>query len=123
MGRHDAGRISIPDEPPGGNGPLAGLNAALIYARDDGFTHVLTSGVDVPNLPKTLAETLAGDGPAIVQSQPVVGLWPVEVAAELGGFLKDGGRALYAFAEKAGARLVRFDPPLLNVNTPDDLPD
>lgn len=121
VGRADLGRISIPDQPTGGHGPLAGLNAALIYARDDGFDAVLSAGVDVPNLPDDLVETLSGEGAAIVRSQPVVGLWPVGVADELAAFLEEGGRALYGFAERIGARHIAFDPPLMNVNEPSDL--
>ena len=121
VGRSDVQYTTIPDQPPGGHGPLAGLNAALISARDDGFDAVLSAGVDVPNLPEDLVTTLAGDGAAIVRSQPVVGLWPVAVADELGVFLKEGGRALYGFAERIGARQIAFDPPLMNVNEPGDL--
>ena len=121
VGRMDLGHISIPDNPIGGHGPLAGLNAALIYARDDGFDAVLSAGVDVPNLPEDLVETLSGEGAAIVRSQPVVGLWPVGVAEELARYLDEGGRALYGFAERIGARQVAFDPPLMNVNEPGDL--
>jgi len=121
-GRDEPGFDCIPDLPEAGMGPLGGLNAALHHARAQGFSHVLSAGCDAPNLPHDLAQTLAGDGAAIVQSQPVVGLWPVELAPVLASFLDDGGRALYRFAEGAGARRIAFDPPLLNVNTPGDLP-
>ena len=83
----------------------------------------LCAGCDAPNLPPSLVETLSGEGPAIVQSQPVIGLWPIDVADTLASFLEGGGRALYGFAERIEARQVAFDPPLLNVNSPDDLPD
>lgn len=122
VGRPYPGYDAIPDQPEGGHGPLAGLNAALVHARDGGFDAVLSAGVDVPNLPHTIAGTLAGEGAAIVRSQPVVGLWPVELAGPLGEFLAEGGRALYGFAERIGARHVAFDPPLMNVNEPGDLP-
>jgi len=121
VGRADLGRTSIPDQPAGGLGPLAGLNAALIHARDDGFDAVLSAGVDVPNLPDDLVKTLSGEGAAVVRSQPVVGLWPIGVADDLAAFLEEGGRALYGFAERIGARRIAFDPPLLNVNEPSDL--
>lgn len=121
-GRDEAGFDCVPDRPEAGLGPLGGINAALHHAAAGGFTHVLSAGCDVPNLPPDLAATLAGDGPAIVQSQPVVGLWPVELAPVLASFLEDGGRALYGFAEGVRARRVACDPPLMNVNTPGDLP-
>lgn len=111
----------LPDRPSTGLGPLGGLNAALHHAAERGFTHVLSTGCDVPNLPPDLAETLAGDGPAIVQSQPVIGLWPAELAPRLEAFIAGGGRALYGFAESVSARQIGFDPPLMNVNRPEDL--
>ena len=120
-GRQDSAFTCIPDRPQPGLGPLGGLCAALHHAGENGFDAVLSSGCDAANLPRDLADHLAGDGPAIVQSQPVIGLWPAPLANELDSLLADGGRALYGFAERVGARLVRFDPPIANVNRPEDL--
>lgn len=122
-GRDEEGFDCIPDRPEAGLGPLGGLNAALHHAQAQGFSHVLSAGVDVPNLPSDLAQTLSGHGAGIVQSQPVIGLWPADLAGNLAEFLADGGRALYGFADHISARQIAFDPPLLNVNSPDDLPD
>jgi molybdopterin-guanine dinucleotide biosynthesis protein A len=102
-------------------GPLGGLNAALHHAAANGFDAVLSAGCDIPNLPSNLAEELQGEGAAIVQSQPVVGLWSVSLAAPLDAYISEGGRALYGFAERVGARQVAIDPPLMNVNRPEDL--
>lgn len=121
-GREEAGFECLPDRPEPKLGPLGGLNAALYYATENGFDAVLSAGCDIPNLPENLAEALSGEGAAIVQSQPVVGLWPTSLANDLDSFLSDGGRALYGFADLVGARQVRFDPPLMNVNRPEDLP-
>lgn len=121
-GRVESGFTCIPDLPEPGLGPLGGLNAALAHAAASGHSHVLSCGVDVPNLPPDLAGTLAGEGAAIVQSQPVVGLWPVTLSGTLADYIAGGGRALYGFAERVGARRIGFDPPLLNVNRPEDLP-
>lgn len=122
-GREEAGFGCIPDKPEAGLGPLGGLNAALDFAEVKGFTHVLSAGVDVPNLPSNMIAQLAGEGPAIAESQPVIGLWPVSQAADLTEFLTDGGRALYGFADKVSARRIAIDPPLMNVNRPENLPD
>jgi molybdopterin-guanine dinucleotide biosynthesis protein A len=121
-GREEDGFDCLPDRPSADLGPLGGLNAALHHASANGFTHVLSAGCDVPNLPSDLIETLAGDSAAIVRSQPVVGLWPTDLADQLDAFIAEDGRALYGFAERAGARQIAFDPPLLNVNRPEDLP-
>ncbi len=120
-GRDEPGYGCIPDEPEAGLGPLGGLKAALTFAEAKGFAHILSAGVDVPNLPANLAAQLAGEGAAIAESQPVVGLWPVSVSADLGDFIESGGRALYGFADKVGARQIAVDPPLMNVNRPEDL--
>lgn len=122
-GREEAGFTCIPDRPEADMGPLGGINAALHYAAGNGFDRVLSVACDIPDIPSDLATALSGEGAAIVQSQPVVGLWPVELARTLDDFLARGGRKLFDFAGRADARLVRFDPPLLNINRPEDLPE
>ncbi|WP_255356318.1 molybdenum cofactor guanylyltransferase [Erythrobacter sp. YT30] len=121
-GREEPGFGCIPDQPEAGLGPLGGLNAALTFAEAKGFAHVLSAGVDVPNVPANLVQQLSGEGAAIAESQPVVGLWPVAVAADLAEFIQSGGRALYGFANAVNARRVAVEPPLMNVNRPEDLP-
>lgn len=121
-GREEAGFTCIPDWPEPGLGPLGGLAAALRHAGERGFAHVLSAGVDVPDLPFDLAPSLAGEGAAIVESQPVVGLWPVGAGSMLETFLAGGGRSLYRFADHVGARRVDLSALLMNVNRPEDLP-
>ena len=120
-GREEAGFVCIPDWPEAGLGPLGGLAAALRHSTASGFTHVLSAGVDVPDLPHDLAALLAGEGAAIVESQPVVGLWPAATLPALEAFLGGGGRALYRFADAIGARRIDLAAPLMNVNRPEDL--
>ncbi len=121
-GRKEPKFRCIPDWPEAGLGPLGGLAAALRHAREQGFSHVLSAGVDVPDLPHDLAMSLAGEGAAIVESQPVVGLWPAAAAPALEDFVASGGRSLYRFADHIGARRVDLARPLMNVNRPEDLP-
>ena len=121
-GRTEPGFRCIPDWPEAGLGPLGGLAAALRHAGEQGFARVLSAGVDAPDLPHDLAATLAGEGAAIVESQPVVGLWPVETAPVLEAFIAAGGRSLYRFADHIGARRVELPRALMNVNRPEDLP-
>ncbi|WP_342744106.1 molybdenum cofactor guanylyltransferase [Erythrobacter donghaensis] len=120
-GREETGFVCVPDWPEAGLGPLGGLAAALRHAKAGGFTHVLSAGVDAPDLPHDLAATLAGDGAAIVESQPVVGLWPVGASPALSAFIEGGGRSLYRCADHIGARRVELPAPLMNVNRPEDL--
>ena len=121
-GRDEPGFRCIPDWPEAGLGPLGGLAAALRHAREQGFSHVLSTGVDVPDLPHDLAMSLAGEGSVIVESQPVVGRWPVADFPALDVFLSGGGRSLYRFADAIAARRVALPAPLMNVNRPEDLP-
>ncbi len=120
-GRNEPAWKCLVDRPASGLGPLVGLNAALAHGAGQGFDAVLASGCDIPDLPPDLLLRLGGEGAAIVESQPVVGLWPVALAPVLDRFLADGGPSLYRFADHARARRVAFDPPLGNVNTPEDL--
>jgi len=121
-GREEPGFACIPDFPEAGLGPLGGLAAALRHADERGFTEVLSAGVDVPDLPHDLAARLAGgEGAAIVEVQPVVGLWPLGVGPVLEDFMAGGGRSLYRFADHIGARRVDLPRPLMNVNFPEDL--
>jgi molybdopterin-guanine dinucleotide biosynthesis protein A len=121
-GREEPGFTCIPDWPDAGFGPLGGLAAALRHAQAGGFTHVLSAGVDAPDLPHDLAACLTGESAAIVESQPVVGLWPVAELPALERFLSSGGRSLYRFADHIAARRVEPPHPLMNVNRPEDLP-
>lgn len=120
-GRTEPGFACLPDWPEAGLGPLGGLAAALRHGAAGGFSHVLSAGVDVPDLPYDLAALLAGKGAGIVESQPVVGLWPVAAAPALEAFLAGGGRSLYRCADALGARRVELAQPLMNINRPEDL--
>lgn len=120
-GREYPGFISLPDRPAADMGPLGGVAAALAYGASRGFDAVLCAPCDAPNLPADLRETLEGESPAVVQSQPVIGYWPCSLSADLEAFLTEGGRKLFDYANRAGARLVRYDPPIMNINRPEDM--
>ena len=120
-GRVEPGFACIPDWPEAGLGPLGGLSAALRHAAAAGFDCVLSAGVDVPDLPHNLAAMLSGKSAAIVESQPVVGWWPLSDRPLLEGFIATGGRSLYRFADHIGARQVELPALLMNVNRPEDL--
>ena len=121
-GRCEGPAPCLPDWPRPEMGPLAGLAAALRFAVDEGYTAVMSIGVDSPGLPHNLPDLL-GAGPACVAQQPVIGLWPAAkgaraVEAILGG---TGRHSLFALAEALGARRVELAVPPPNINSPADL--
>jgi molybdopterin-guanine dinucleotide biosynthesis protein A len=115
------GRGEIADWPRADMGPLGGIAGALIHAADAGFDQLLTAPVDCVRLPGNL-RALLEPAPAFLETQPVIGLWPVGSIGDLRPLLTDGSDlAVRAFARRIGARAVASDfvPP--NVNSAADL--
>lgn len=120
-GRETAPAPCIPDWPQAGMGPLAGIAAGLRLARDDGYDSVLTVGVDSVGLPDNLPELLAA-APAYLESQPVVGHWPVGTVDAIETLLlTEGKHSMLAFAGAIGATPVKIGRKPANINTPADL--
>ncbi len=115
------GRGEIADWPRPDMGPLGGIAGALIHAADQGFDRVLTAPVDCVRLPDDL-RTLLEPAPAFLDTQPVIGLWPIASVDDLRTILEDGrDLAVRAYARRIGARPVSSDfvPP--NINSVADL--
>lgn len=120
VGRANAQCHNIDDWPRAGAGPLGGVAAALRFGREEGYSAVLTCGVDCLDLPHDLAVRLA-PAPAYAAEQPVVGFWPVVAAEEAASRVAgEGSRSMHAFAEAVGARPVSV-PEICNINRPEDL--
>jgi molybdopterin-guanine dinucleotide biosynthesis protein A len=123
-------------------GPLAGLLAGMVWARDIGAREVLSVPTDVPFLPSDLVDRLkaASDQkivPKIVlaasagKRHPTIGLWSTDLAQDLYDFLVSKTTfRVTAFADRFGAVSVEFPmvklagreiDPFFNVNTPGDL--
>jgi len=117
-GRPWPGHHHLPDWMPGA-GPLAGLSAALAYARANGQTHVLSVACDMPVLPAGLAEALS-PAPAVALGQPTLGLWPSSLSSVLRAHLAAGHRSVLSWVEATGARQVDLGN-LPNINTEADL--
>jgi molybdenum cofactor guanylyltransferase len=121
VGRETAPAPTVPDWPKAGMGPLAGIAAALHFARDEGYEAVLTCGVDSAGLPDDLP-TLLGPAPAYLADQPVIGVWPATASGTLDAILSAEGRhSMLQFAEMIGARAVKLAQKPANINTPADL--
>jgi molybdopterin-guanine dinucleotide biosynthesis protein A len=115
------GRGEIADWPRPNMGPLGGIAGALIHAADQGFDRLLTAPVDCVRLPDDL-RALLEPAPAFLETQPVIGLWPVTALDELRAMLEnEDDLAVRAYARRIGARPVSSDfvPP--NVNGTADL--
>ena len=120
-GREMAPAPTIPDWPRPAMGPLAGIAAALRLAQDESYEAVLSCGVDSVQLPDNLIELLT-PGPAYLEDQPVVGLWPTGAALTVEHILESEGRhSMLAFAEAVGARPVKTNSKSANINTLADL--
>jgi len=120
-GRETAPAPTLPDWPHADMGPLGGIAAGLHHARDEGYESVLTLGVDSLGLPENLPELLS-PGPAYVESQPVVGLWPAGAVDAIETLLlAEGKHSMLAFAEAIGATAVKISAKPANINTPADL--
>jgi molybdenum cofactor guanylyltransferase len=135
------GRPVLADTIEGHLGPLAGLLAGMVWAREIGSAAVVSVPTDSPFIPTNLVARLAKaaaatpDIPLIAASagkrHPTVGLWPVQLAGRLLEFLASGATyKVAAFADANGAATLDFPPvtmaasavdPFFNLNTPEDL--
>lgn len=135
------GRV-IPDLRPG-LGPLAGIEAALHWARARGMAGVFVLAADLPRVTAPLVDRLVGstearrlDGsrPGAVAAarrgdpafEPLCALYSVACAAEATRLLDEGQRAARALFEAVGGEAVALDDAAAgavsaNVNTPADL--
>jgi len=114
------GRVAAPLvlDTPGIEGPLAGLSAALSFARHLGAGRLLTLPCDMPGLPDDLARRLEqavvpGAGVAIAMCgdrlHPVCAVWDVEVQASLSAYLAGGRSSVRGFSEAVGMKAVVWD--------------
>ena len=115
-----------------GAGPLAGVAAALRYARSQGFDWLATAPCDAPFLPLDLVARLAAaaearGAPIAAASgarglEPMFALWSTALAREVEAALAagDGGpRGLIAWLGAAQAVFADADS-FANLNTPEE---
>jgi molybdenum cofactor guanylyltransferase len=114
--------------------PLAGIHAALQFAKDIGGDVLVTVPSDTPFLPFDLAtkllENTMASGAAIAasggQEHYIIGAWKTELLDDLGrAIAKDGLFRVKNWAHRALAQKVEWPveahDPFFNVNTPEDL--
>ncbi len=128
----------LPDEWPG-EGPLAGILAALQYARSKRFTHVATFPCDAPFFPKDLVRRLRDHlirakadyciARCEEQDQHAFALWNVTCMPLLQANFLTGMRSLRDVSDALTRAVADFMPTgegavancFLNINTQDDL--
>lgn len=120
----------MPDQIPGGLGPLAGLHAGMVAART---RWLLCVPCDTPFLPPDLASRLRGwltqrEAPAVMavtggQTHPAISLVDATLADQLEAWIKAGGRRMGEWMSSIGAGCCNFPDPerFANLNTPDEL--
>jgi molybdopterin-guanine dinucleotide biosynthesis protein A len=125
--------LPIVHDDPSIEGPLAGLVAALHFAREEGAVAVVSIPVDMPFLPADLGTRLQesrGECRAAIASSgghlhPVCGLWATNALGVLADYLRSGKRSLIGFAEAAGYVAVDWSinpiDPFFNINSDEDL--
>ena len=130
----------IADTIAGHPGPLAGVLAGMVWSQVHApdATHIATVSTDAPFLPADLVAKLkaglATSRIALAASggelQPVIGLWPVALAADLEAALRSGTRKVLAWTSRHATTSVEFDfltiggqrvDPFFNANTPEEL--
>lgn len=122
VGREWPGLRSLGDRPAGQLGPLAGLNAALHCALEEGYEAVLSAGCDTLPVPTDLATALSGACASFVAGHYLMGFWPTPLAGPLEAHLSNGEeRSMRGWIERCGAKPVAFATAFHNLNTPEDL--
>lgn len=118
---------------PGIEGPLAGLSAALKWARRLESRALVTLPCDMPFLPEDLPSRLnEGIGTCVValasssgNLHPVCGLWRVEAIDQMSSYCATGQRSLRGFAQHLGFAAVNWPTApidhFFNINTAADL--
>lgn len=121
VGRDWPGLVRVADAPRAGLGPLGGLCGALLHARTIGADAVLSLGCDTLPVPADLAARLA-PGPAVVEDQRLIGLWPAGLAPRLAAWIEQApSLSIRAWMDECGARAEPLAEQFFNINTPDDL--
>lgn len=126
----------LPDPPPAGRGPLAGILAGLDWCAGQA-SHLVTIASDTPFYPEDLVDRLVtaagGETETIVlaasggRTHPVFGLWPVSMRTDLRDWLARGASlkvAEFTFTQPCMICPFPAAPdgdPFFNVNTPDDM--
>jgi molybdopterin-guanine dinucleotide biosynthesis protein A len=112
-------------------GPLAGLMAALTWAEQKGYDHVVSFSADCPFFPldyRTRLEAAVQDQKTLIaiassshRPHPVMGLFPVLLQRDLAEYLQSGNRRVMQWVERHAYKEVVWNDngrdPFFNINT------
>jgi molybdenum cofactor guanylyltransferase len=102
-----------------GQGPLAGLLAALTHANANGFDSVISAACDA--LPVPDLGPLVGGGPAVIEGHWLFGFWPVKLAPFLADYLvRQKDRSMRGWINHCSARRVAQGRAVHNLNSKAD---
>lgn len=123
----------VPDGIGGDLGPLDGILGAMLFAAENGYSHVLTVAVDTPFIPMNMATRLAGAGTETIaiaasngRQHGTCGLWSVKCSSGLKAFILSGkSLKVMDYLRVTGFVEIGFTgnnpDPFFNINTPGDL--
>lgn len=108
----------VEDRPFPDMGPLGGLNAALLYAQQNGFDEVITAGCDV--VPVAKFSRHKNDRRAkYIDGHYLFGVWPVALAPLLEQHLRhQDNLSMRCWIKAIGAHAITSSDPFHNLNTP-----
>jgi molybdopterin-guanine dinucleotide biosynthesis protein A len=114
---YDGLGVPVIDDLRPGEGPLAGLEAALLAARARGCSGVLLLACDLPHLTAPLVERLKDAPPGRIAApsrggryEPLTARYSVEILEEVQARLDRGERAMQAFLGAVGVVDVPLSP-------------
>lgn len=114
-------------------GPLAGIHAAMIWARALGYDRVLTTGNDTPFLPTDWVDKLADTDKSIVaisscgdRDHFIHAIWPTSLAEQAEIDVQNGLCEVGKWLKKRSFQSIEFPieneiDPFFNINSKDDL--
>ncbi len=125
------GRRVVPDAPPGGHGPVAGVRAALTELARVAEA-VVVAPCDVPDLSAAvlgaLLDAFRSARPEVAVAfttrlEPAIAVWSTSCRHRVAAAFDSGTRALHEVLAGLDVVEVAVAGPLVNVNTPADLPE
>lgn len=113
-------------------GPLGGIHAAMTYAKEKNYSHIITFSGDSPFFPDDYVKRLVTRGENMIaisrsgdKSHPVMGIFAVSLRDDLKACLESGERRVMWWVKRHSFRQVVWETnnpdPFFNINSRQDL--